>query len=189
VTAKWKVGAGAALICLFIAVVAIFGPEFVLILPIIAFGSLVGWLRWKIGQRSLETTRSRMFAVPGPEASVEEMLQFGRATYRGDLRHRPEELAWMASAAHSRWKDTGKGPDSAQIARAALFFESTRKGSADDQVYDADYLRALVSRIRLFAPDGQIMADYPGVVLMVRRGAELQDVRRWPWWRVPGRWT
>lgn len=151
-----------------------FGPESPLgFVSLIAFLCLSGWLKWRDTSRDVKRAMAEMVAIPGPDADIDEILQFGRSTYRGDVRHRAEELAWIASTARSHWSRTGNAPDSAQIARAALYFESTQPGSAGSESSAADpaYLRALVSRIGLFVVDGRIAPDKPGALLLVRRWA------------------
>jgi hypothetical protein len=146
---------------------------FGLILLMVALSLILGW-RLRDIRRSMKRAAAEMIAIPGPGSGVDEALQFGRLTYRGDSRHRLDELAWLAATARAHWNETGHAPDSAQVARAALYFESTQHGvgpSAPASESDDAYVRALLARIRLFAPDGRLAPDKPGPLLTMRRWA------------------
>lgn len=143
----------------------------------VAVGVSVGWLGGALKQyvfrRRWATRQAAMTTIPAPDASVGEILAFGRSTYRGDLRHGSDELHWLAARSAALWTASHAVPDSTDIVRATLYAEAMRAEGLDDEspsdpAVDTDYLRALITRLRVRAPSGLLTPDHDGPAMRFR---------------------
>jgi hypothetical protein len=98
-------------------------------------------------------------------------MQFATTSYFGyDRRGGVDGLGALANSALEHWRQSRSLPDSVQLIRASLFFESRRWhhfGYPPDEEANA-YVRALIAKLQVLS-GGAVKADHESTMWRLRR--------------------
>lgn len=115
--------------------------------------------------------------VPGPDASLADVMLFATTTYFGYDRHGGvNALGDIANSSLASWRESGGLPASESLIRGVLFFEARRWhhfGRLPDEEAE-QYIRALVEKLRVVT-GGKVKVDRESFVWTIRRRIHRTD--------------